>query len=111
MNFEGHCQDLATATELACPKCKMFGCDCHPPEAHGRNAMVDTCMVCRRPKALCICRSHMAMTPLPDTYEPSGPARRKLSRKEIESRVNEAVHLYYEKHPQGLAALVRGWFQ
>jgi hypothetical protein len=111
MSFEGHCQDLATATELACPKCKMFGCDCHPPEAHGRNAMVDTCMVCRRPKGLCICRSHMAMTPLPENYQTSGVVQRRLSKSQIGARVNEAVHCYYDRDPRGLADLIRGWFE
>lgn len=103
---------LCTEAELACPKCRMFGCDCNPPAApRNRSAMADTCTACHRPKAACICRSHHPFTPLPDDYQRSRRATHKLTKPEVDSRVNEAVALCYDRDFKAVAALVRGWFE
>jgi hypothetical protein len=86
-------EDLATAADLACPKCHMFGCDCVTPP----RPAVHVCPVCRRSTALCICRSHVVHTPAlegDDGFLLAHGADTPTAR--IESAVRELKHYWYD---------------
>lgn len=87
-------------SEVVCPKCRLMGCECVAPSS--LTAKQDICIICRRHKALCICRSHATYTePTYDGYGEPVPA------KTIDAKVSEALRYYYDRDPQGLAKFVR----
>jgi hypothetical protein len=52
-------EDLVSLAEIACPKCRLIGCNCDSlPERK------EVCVVCHRGNASCICASHVAYEPV-----------------------------------------------
>lgn len=97
-------KDLVTEAELICPKCRLFPCTCPPP------AKVlpagEVCTICRRGRLVCLCTSHVAVTPVSDESESRAPVK-KHNPKTIEKVVNECMTHYYNRDPAGLARYVR----
>jgi hypothetical protein len=94
--------DRMSLAEIACPKCRLIGCNCDSlPERK------EVCVVCHRNVASCICASHATYEPV---REEGGELQleRDTPTARIDAAVREAMHCYYQtRDAKAIERLVR----